>query len=301
MTDRSRPAAVLLACCLLAVGLALAVGATAGVGDDVTAVVGEEPTLEQSASPDGEGGALGAAGPLEPAVEEVSTAEGVSLACAVGDDDGPVWVTDTGLAIVDDSAVDAPYPEFTAAETVAFANASFSADGPADAIYDGGTASVTCLSDVNASTAPLRIAPAAADANATTIDGEVEAFVLGSLAYDREETDLAYAADDPIALSIEGSGLANQTAVTATADDGSTLDETTVDADGTIALSLPDGEYEVTLTTEPESPLAPYTDDDGVVRTDGLRDAIDDWRSGEIGTDLLRDVIDAWRSGDVVT
>lgn len=48
------------------------------------------------------------------------------------------------------------------------------------------------------------------------------------------------------------------------------------------------------------SPSEPSVDDyadDGVVETDGLRSAIDDWRSGDVDTDLLRDVIDAWRSG----
>ena len=53
--------------------------------------------------------------------------------------------------------------------------------------------------------------------------------------------------------------------------------------------------------TDDEKTLADYADDDtGVVETDGLREAIDDWRSGTIDTDLLRDVIDAWRSGDPV-
>lgn len=49
----------------------------------------------------------------------------------------------------------------------------------------------------------------------------------------------------------------------------------------------------------PDQP--PYTNDDGVVETDGLRDAIDDWRRDEIETDALREVIDAWRSGESLT
>jgi len=40
-----------------------------------------------------------------------------------------------------------------------------------------------------------------------------------------------------------------------------------------------------------------YADEEGSVETDGLRNAIGDWRDGEIDTDLLRDVIDARRSG----
>ena len=46
-----------------------------------------------------------------------------------------------------------------------------------------------------------------------------------------------------------------------------------------------------------EGPVDDYAGDDGVVGTDGLRDALDDWRNETIDTDLLRDVIDAWRTG----
>ncbi|WP_255192526.1 PQQ-binding-like beta-propeller repeat protein [Natronobeatus ordinarius] len=42
--------------------------------------------------------------------------------------------------------------------------------------------------------------------------------------------------------------------------------------------------------------VSDYADDDGNVQTDGLREAIDDWRGGDISTDLLRDVIDVWES-----
>lgn len=43
-----------------------------------------------------------------------------------------------------------------------------------------------------------------------------------------------------------------------------------------------------------------YTNEDRRVTTDGLRDAVADWRAGDIDTGLLRDVVDAWRSGDPV-
>lgn len=46
--------------------------------------------------------------------------------------------------------------------------------------------------------------------------------------------------------------------------------------------------------------LGRYAGADGVIDTDGLRDAIGGWRAGEIGTPLLRDVIAAWRAGDPV-
>lgn len=56
-----------------------------------------------------------------------------------------------------------------------------------------------------------------------------------------------------------------------------------------------------TVTVAVERAAATYADEDGTVGTDGLRDAIADWREGDIETDLLRDVIDAWRSGEPVT
>ena len=46
--------------------------------------------------------------------------------------------------------------------------------------------------------------------------------------------------------------------------------------------------------------VAYYADDDGVVRSDGVMAARDDWRSGIIDVSLLLEVISAWRSGAVV-
>ena len=51
----------------------------------------------------------------------------------------------------------------------------------------------------------------------------------------------------------------------------------------------------------PDEPsIEDYATDEGVVDANGLRDAVDDWRSGEIDTDLLRDVVEAWRSGEPI-
>ena len=47
--------------------------------------------------------------------------------------------------------------------------------------------------------------------------------------------------------------------------------------------------------------LADYATEEGVVETDGLREAISDWRAGEISADELRAVIEAWRSDEPVT
>lgn len=56
----------------------------------------------------------------------------------------------------------------------------------------------------------------------------------------------------------------------------------------------------LSVTVEGGDGVASYANENGVVETDGLREAISDWRAGEIGTSLLREVINAWRSGDPV-
>jgi len=77
------------------------------------------------------------------------------------------------------------------------------------------------------------------------------------------------------------------------------------------------GDFDVTLTVtdkngntnsatktisvvNPSPSVKDYTDENDVVQTTGLREAIEDWRSSEIDTGLLRDVIDFWRSGEQV-
>lgn len=51
---------------------------------------------------------------------------------------------------------------------------------------------------------------------------------------------------------------------------------------------------------EERSPLIEYTNEEGIVETDGLRDAVSDWQGGDIDTDLLREVVDAWQSGEQI-
>lgn len=55
------------------------------------------------------------------------------------------------------------------------------------------------------------------------------------------------------------------------------------------------------VVEDSEPDITDYTNEEGTVDTDGLRDAVDDWRAGDIDTELLRDVVDAWRSGDEIT
>ncbi len=65
-------------------------------------------------------------------------------------------------------------------------------------------------------------------------------------------------------------------------------------------VTSPDDYPELRSLTEAD-PVAEYTNEAGVVETDGLREAISDWRTGEIDTGLLRETIDAWRTGEPVT
>ncbi|WP_254840672.1 S8 family serine peptidase [Natronomonas marina] len=46
--------------------------------------------------------------------------------------------------------------------------------------------------------------------------------------------------------------------------------------------------------------LDDYAGESDVVQNAGLRQAVDDWRAGDIETGLLRDVVDAWRTGETV-
>ena len=53
-------------------------------------------------------------------------------------------------------------------------------------------------------------------------------------------------------------------------------------------------------TVGDDSLLEAYANEEGVIDTDGLRAAVDDWRTDDLETAQLRTVIDAWRSGEPV-
>jgi len=68
----------------------------------------------------------------------------------------------------------------------------------------------------------------------------------------------------------------------------------------TVAAIVPESEDDEGKASADEPTLFDYTNNNDVVDTANLREAIDEWRNGEAGTKLLQDVIDAWRSGDPV-
>jgi hypothetical protein len=85
--------------------------------------------------------------------------------------------------------------------------------------------------------------------------------------------------------------------------DESITDEISEGETQTFTARIPADEQEGEGDIEEGSPmpsLGDYANEDGVVNTDGLRDAVADWRSGEIDADLLRKVVNAWRSGEPI-
>jgi hypothetical protein len=72
-----------------------------------------------------------------------------------------------------------------------------------------------------------------------------------------------------------------------------------VDADGNRYSDYGFGAITVENDTA-DTGEAAYANASGVIDNDGLRTAVDDWRTGEIDSGLLRDVVDAWRTGEQV-
>lgn len=110
-------------------------------------------------------------------------------------------------------------------------------------------------------------------------------------------------ADQDIELEIDGTVVETQN-VTLDSDEDETV---TFENVSTAALEPGTYEYGVaseddnmtaTLTVEPG--VATYANDDGIVESSGVFDAIADWRADEIESDLVFEVIDAWRVGDAV-
>jgi len=83
----------------------------------------------------------------------------------------------------------------------------------------------------------------------------------------------------------------------------STTDETNVSAPNE-TITVEAGVDGVTTATTSvalgDNALDSYTNDDGVITTDGLREAISDWRSEQIETTELRQVIEHWRSEEPI-
>lgn len=73
-----------------------------------------------------------------------------------------------------------------------------------------------------------------------------------------------------------------------------------VDEDGNVVATTVYDAVRTPEENEASSLLAQYANDEGLVDTAGLQDAISDWAAGEISTDLLQELIAAWASGEPV-
>ncbi|MFC6720691.1 hypothetical protein [Halobacteriaceae bacterium SHR40] len=83
--------------------------------------------------------------------------------------------------------------------------------------------------------------------------------------------------------------------------EGKTLGEQRIRVELTSANAGSDIDSRSLTVEETDEPdVGEYTDQDGVIDTDGLRNAVADWQAGDIDTDLLREVVTAWQSGDPI-
>ncbi|WP_254864651.1 CARDB domain-containing protein [Halovivax gelatinilyticus] len=187
--------------------------------------------------------AVGIAGP--------ALAADSSIECAAGSGGGPVYVTDSGLEVADNTtAADEAYPAFPNDETVALedANVSFAAAGLAELRLEARSVGLTCVAGVNASANDVLIDPA--EGPELTINGSLEALSFGPLDFESDDADLTYDANDSVTLTLGDTGL----------DEGETVDVESLDSDavdaevdagsnGTLSVELPAGIHRLSLST----------------------------------------------------
>jgi hypothetical protein len=126
-----------------------------------------------------------------------------------------------------------------------------------------------------------------------TIPSEVEPLV----AYDVASTTVDGASESEFSLEVPDVWDSDAVAVYVI-EEGSWSEANWERETGELALTLAGGvEGTVVIGADSES-VAAYTTADGRIETEGLREAIEEWRGGEIGTGVLREVIDVWRTGD---
>jgi len=120
----------------------------------------------------------------------------------------------------------------------------------------------------------------------------VEAAAQPSINDRRDIVDIVYLApmsSDTISYTIAASS-------DATVGEEYTLSGTAVLSDETEATT-----GSTTIRIEEESGVSEYANNDGVVETSGLTEAIKDWRGDEVDVPLLLDIINAWRSEQPVS
>jgi len=61
------------------------------------------------------------------------------------------------------------------------------------------------------------------------------------------------------------------------------------------------GTEEIPIAFEVVVPVAEFADEDGSIPNQGLRECVDQWRTGLVNTDTLRETVDAWRQQEEVS
>lgn len=179
-------------------------------------------------------------------------AASVSANCA-GTGGGAAFVADSNFTVYYNDSQPMPASGvFLNDSALEFRNVTLVANGTASLRLENATGTATCYADVNATGAPITVAPA--DGGATVVvDGEVDALSVGAAAVEDGNATLAYVAPAAWTVTV-ATGESSGTTLEATdADTGSTLDDGAVDGDGRLTLALPAGSGTVVLGAPPSS------------------------------------------------
>lgn len=179
-------------------------------------------------------------------------AASVSANCA-GTGGGAAFVADSNFTVYYNDSQPMPASGvFLNDSALEFRNVTLVANGTASLRLENGTGAATCYADVNATGAPITVAPA--DGGATiVVDGEVDALSVGPAAVDTGNATLAYVAPAAWTVTVATGESSGTTLEASDADTGSTLDDGAVDGDGRLTLALPAGSRAVVLGAPPSS------------------------------------------------
>lgn len=115
---------------------------------------------------------------------------------------------------------------------------------------------------------------------------------------------LAVATDEELIVAVDGTDLGPNATVDLRY--GIDIDEAaavgdTGSVDGTVSYGTAGSTVPTDTVDVIEEPGLPaYADEDGVVRTPGLREAVRDWRAGLVDAETLQAALEAWESGDPI-
>lgn len=171
--------------------------------------------------------------------------------CGDGPDGGVLYVTDSGLEVIDDAAVRPAGGPFVNGTTIRLGNVTLSAQGQAALHLENASAPTVCLGSLNATATPVRLA--IDGTGPIVLQGRASTLAVGPVKYDpdADNIDLAYATNASIAVRFPATELEAGTTVQAATASGTVLAEGTVDETGALALELPAGRAVVDLAVVP--------------------------------------------------